>query len=113
MTLRADRTPATLLLALDTGATYSMLTDRTWRMLGFHSSGLGDPISVAAVGGVAAGRWAELSELYALGRRLVGFRVVVVPVAPAARIHGLLGLDFLRGSRLTIDFRRGEIDLET
>jgi hypothetical protein len=30
----------------------------------------------------------------------------------SAQFHGLLGLDFLRGTRLTIDFRRGEIELE-
>ena len=32
---------------------------------------------------------------------------------PAAiAIDGLLGLDFLRGTRLTIDFRNGTIDVE-
>ncbi len=32
---------------------------------------------------------------------------------PRVAFHGLLGLDFLRNSRLTIDFRRGEIELES
>jgi hypothetical protein len=38
--------------------------------------------------------------------------VVVTRLDRRARLDGLLGLDFLRDSRLTIDFRRGEIELE-
>jgi hypothetical protein len=33
-------------------------------------------------------------------------------VPPVSGIHGLLGLDFFRGQRLTIDFHIEEITLE-
>lgn len=112
-TLRADGSEATLVLALDTGATFSMLSDRAWRILGFDASRMGVPVQMAAVGGMASGRWAELAELSALGRKTFKVRIAVVHTPPRVLFHGLLGLDFFRGSRLTIDFRRGEIELET
>lgn len=36
---------------------------------------------------------------------------VVLHDLPAARFDGILGLDFLRGQELTIDFRQGLITL--
>ncbi|MGH2608767.1 MAG: retroviral-like aspartic protease family protein [Tepidiformaceae bacterium] len=111
-TVRADGLDVTLILALDTGATYSMLTRRAWELLGHSDAELGETVSVAAVGAVASGRWGELPRIAVLGRRAAPWQVAVMEM-PRVAFHGLLGLDFLRNSRLTIDFRRGEIELES
>lgn len=39
------------------------------------------------------------------------FEVVGMTLPPSASVDGLLGLDFLRDPCLTIDFRRGKIEL--
>ena len=41
-----------------------------------------------------------------------GLVVVCHTLPPSAGVDGLLGLDFLRNSRLTIDFRSGQIVLD-
>jgi hypothetical protein len=40
------------------------------------------------------------------------FLVAVGKLPRGLRIDGLLGLDFLQDTKLAIDFRRGEIELE-
>jgi hypothetical protein len=39
------------------------------------------------------------------------FPVLWLPLPPAVRVDGLLGLDFFRGLVLTLDFARGQISL--
>jgi hypothetical protein len=62
--------------------------------------------------GVAYASHIRVSRIAALGEEKVGFPVVCYTLPPAAAIDGLLGLDFLRGRRLAIDFREGLIELD-
>jgi hypothetical protein len=50
-------------------------------------------------------------RLTALGQSKANFRVLALPISPVPTADGVLGLDFLRGHLLTIDFRTGQIDL--
>jgi hypothetical protein len=52
-----------------------------------------------------------LTRLTALGQDRIGFSVLAHTLPVSASVHGLLGLDFLRGGVLTIDFRSGQIAL--
>lgn len=52
-----------------------------------------------------------LNRFSALGHHRLGFRVLAHSLPPAAGIDGLLGLDFLRGCMLTMDFRGATITL--
>jgi len=52
-----------------------------------------------------------VDALEALGLRRSQLPVLAVPLPPTIGVDGLLGLDFLRDNRLTIDFRKGRIDL--
>ena len=52
-----------------------------------------------------------ISRIEALGHVRAGLSVLAHTLPPSAGIDGLLGLDFLRGQRLTIDFRTGDITL--
>ncbi len=52
-----------------------------------------------------------LNRMSALGQHQIGIRVLAFDLPQATGVDGLLGLDFLRDSRLTIDFRPGEITL--
>lgn len=52
-----------------------------------------------------------LNRMSALGRHRLAFTVVAHSLPSAARIDGLLGLDFLRDGVLTLDFIHGQITL--
>ena len=52
-----------------------------------------------------------LEKLVALGRIRPGFPVLGHTLPPSAGVDGLLGLDFLRGQSLTVDFRVGQVTL--
>ena len=50
-------------------------------------------------------------RIAALGVERMNFPLIAHTLPPSASIDGLLGLDFLRGCRLTVDFRTGRITL--
>ena len=52
-----------------------------------------------------------VSRLKALGEHRVNFPVLSHTLPSSASVDGLLGLDFLRGKVLRIDFRQGTLAL--
>lgn len=98
-------------LAVDTGTIYTMVRPAFLAAVGADESA--DIVTLATVGGVTSASRVRLPFLRSLGVERSDLAVVARDLPRGLRIDGLLGLDFLRGSRLTIDFRRGEIDLET
>ena len=53
-----------------------------------------------------------LASIVALGVQRTTFKVLSLEFPPGAGIDGLLGLDFLRDSVLTIDFRKATLMLD-
>jgi len=52
-----------------------------------------------------------LTRFSALGKHRFGFRVTAHDLPATVPIDGILGLDFLDGHVLAIDFRAGTVDL--
>lgn len=102
----------TILLALDTGSGYTVLTPNLIEALGYQVTGDNPTTRIATVTEVVTRPRVTVDEVLALGLRRSGLEVVVSALPRGVGFHGLLGLDFLHNSRLTIDFRRGEIELE-
>jgi hypothetical protein len=50
--------------------------------------------------------------LEALGKRRRGMEIVAHSLPKGASVDGLLGLDFLRRTKLTIDFRKYVVKLD-
>ena len=97
-------------LALDTGATTTLINTAHLVLAGFNPSSASIvPITIAS--GIHYVPKLPVTSLEALGTKRSNFSVLAVPLPPTAGIDGLLGLDFLRGKHLTIDFNRGTIDL--
>ena len=97
-------------LAVDTGASFTLLSPAVLSSVGAHPLA-GRGLRIATVSGLVAASISELSWLGCLGHRRDDFPVLIHAPPPGARIDGLLGLDFLRGRRLTIDFGAGTIEL--
>ena len=98
-------------LALDTGATTTLMDPIVLLSTGFDPSTATEHVFITAASGVLYVPKVEVNALEAMGIRRPSLKVLAMPLPPSAGIDGLLGLDFFRDKRLTIDFRKGQIDL--
>lgn len=98
-------------LILDTGATTSRLTDVAPIALGYDPAASPDRVQMTTGSQVLSVPKLVVTRLSALGQHRFGFPVLAHTLPDAASVHGLLGLDFLRGGVLTVDFRLGRVAL--
>ena len=98
-------------LALDTGATGSMINWDVAVLLGYDPASEKERIQVITGSGVEFAPRIVVSKVEALGRSLENFPVLCHTLPPSATVDGLLGLDFFRGLRLVVDLREGIIVL--
>ncbi|MGO9260327.1 MAG: hypothetical protein ACLQU1_29070 [Bryobacteraceae bacterium] len=68
-------------------------------------------VQVTTGSGVEFAPRVELQKLSTLGQERVKFPVLGHTLPPSAGVDGLLGLDFFRGLRLTIDFQSAQLHL--
>lgn len=100
-----------VVLALDTGATVSIVAEQVLTAIGYarpfegHSMDILTPTERLRVNRV------EVASLAALGMKRTPFLVVPNRFPPETMFHGLLGLDFLAGKKLCLDFATGELEL--
>ena len=96
---------------LDTGASWTVLTWEAAVNCGYDPAA-GGRFQIVTASGLEMCSEIVVSEFRALGRCLRDFRIVCHPLPPAIGADGLLGLDFFRATKLTIDFRVGEVGLD-
>ena len=99
-------------LAVDTGATQTMLNAGPLALVGYEPSLVPDRVQVTTGSGVEYAPRLRVSSMKALGQGREDFPVLAHTLPPSARIDGLLGLDYMKGLRLTIDFPRGTVALQ-
>ena len=109
--LSGPASQADLRLILDTGATSSLIRSTILVAAGYDPDTATDRVTVAMGNGVELVPRIVLNRLSTLGRHRLAFPVLAHSLPPAAGIDGLLGLDFLRGSVLTLDFPAATITL--
>lgn len=102
---------AVLRLALDTGATGTVVNVGMLVAVGYDPALVPHRVQVTTGSGVEFAPRVTLSKLAALGQERHDFSVLGYTLPPSAGVDGLLGLDFLRGQSLTIDFRSGRVTL--
>ena len=100
-----------LRLALDTGATGTVVNIGMLVTIGYDPALARDRIQITTGSGVEFVPRVTLDKMTALGQERTDFQVMGHTLPPSAGIDGLLGLDFFRGQSLTVDFRTGEVTL--
>ena len=100
---------AVLRLALDTGATSTLINTAMLVSLGYDPGVALDRVQVTTGSGIEFAPQITLSKLRALDQEHAGFPVLCHTLPPSAGVDGLLGLDFFRGQRLNIDLRIGQV----
>jgi predicted aspartyl protease len=100
-----------LRLALDTGATATLINVGPLATVGYDPALTSERVQVTTGSNVEFLPQVEVTRLSALGQTRIAFLVLAHTLPPSAGVDGLLGLDFLRGQRLEIDFLEGSISL--
>lgn len=103
---------ARLRLALDTGATRTMVNAAVLVSLGYDPALSTDRVQVTTGSAIEYVARVTLVRIAALEQQRSSMSVLAHTLPPSASIDGLLGLDFLRERRLCLDFRAGSIELD-
>jgi hypothetical protein len=77
--------------------------------IGYDPSLSPDRVQVTTGSGVEYAPRIKVSRFGALGQERASFPILSHTLPPSAGIDGLLGLDFLRGQKLDVDFRNGHL----
>jgi hypothetical protein len=101
----------TLRLGLDTAATTTLIARPMLIAIGYDPAADVFPAKVTTASGVVFVDHVKLRKFTALGQEWTDFEVLCHALPPSMSVDGVLGLDFLRGHVLTIDFRAGQITL--
>ena len=97
-------------LALDTGATSSMINWDIAVLLGYDPASEKERIQITTGSGVEFAPRIVIETVEVMGKSLNNFPMLCHTLPPSATVDGLLGLDFFRGERLILDFRAGCVD---
>ncbi len=111
-TLYLGKRPETVRLGLDTGATRTVISRQIALHLGYEPAESDRRTRIITGSGAISVPLLKIDRLEALGKALTNVPVLCHTLPSRAAIDGVLGLDFLRGRRLTIDFRAGQLALE-
>ena len=96
-------------LALDTGATSTLVNTELIVFLGYDPATSSDRIQVTTGSGVEFCSRLLVKSIEALGRSIEDFPVLCHTLPPTSQVDGLLGLDFFRGCQLNIDLKSGTL----
>lgn len=99
-------------LALDTGASRTLLSPKVLTVVGCPIPTDAESLAVTTGSRREIMPKVVLPELAALGHAVRNFPVLAHQLPASTSVHGLLGLDFFAGCRLELDFRAGTILLE-
>lgn len=98
-------------LALDTGATGSLVNWDIAVLLGYDPAIVHDRVQVTTGSGIEFAPRINIIRIEALGRTQDRFPLICHTLPPTAGVDGLLGLDFFRGTYLTIDMISGIVNI--
>jgi predicted aspartyl protease len=102
---------AVINLALDTGATRSLVNAGILVSIGCDPALADERYQVTTGSGVEFVPVVTVKRLSTLGMTREGFSLLSHTLPPSSCVDGLLGVDFLHGTSLHIDFRQDVISL--
>jgi predicted aspartyl protease len=101
----------TINLALDTGAVGTLINLARLVGVGYDPNAAAKQVRLTTSSGSAVAVRFPVLRLKAPGQQRTNFPVVAHALPATVSVDGLLGLDFLRGLTLTVDFRLGRVSL--
>lgn len=99
-------------MALDTGATYTMLPWKIARVLGLKPEVSERRVDIITASGVESVPLVNLKSIRLLDKKINNIDIVIHDLPPKSYVDGLLGLSFLRNFNMHINFKEGYFELE-
>ena len=112
VSLEGPGTTVSAIFCLDTGATSAAVDRRIAVALGYHPGNTVEHAQVITGSGIEMMPRIRFNKIEALGGERQNFPILCHTFPSGSPFDGLLGLDFFRNQRLTIDFREGLISLD-
>ena len=100
-----------LILALDTGATTTVIPTAVALALGYNLSNPKGQIGLLTASGAASAKVITVRKLTAIGETVEDIEVLCHNLPGNSAIKGLLGLNFLKHFNVNISFSTGTIEL--
>jgi hypothetical protein len=94
-------------LALDTGTTGSVVNWDIIMLLGYDPAIVAERVQMTTGSGVEFVPRIRVKKIEASRRERRNFPNLCHTIPPSTTVDGVLGLDFFRGKRLVLDFRKG------
>lgn len=105
--LYGDKGKTIARLALDTGATFSLINWDIAILLGYDPAVSQERIRITTGSGVEFTSKIQVKKVEIVGRTLENFPILCHTLPPTSSVDGVLGLDFFRGMYLMIDLKKG------
>ena len=99
-------------MALDTGATYCIAPFETIEKIGYEPANSKEIIPINTASGLIHAPLVRIKSLNVLGEVVENIEILCHNIPNVSRIEGLLGLNYLKHFKLTIDFKKGILELE-
>ncbi len=101
----------TIKMIVDTGATYTTIPWSIAESLGYEPHLSEDKATITTAEGVIKVPLIKIDKMNVLEKGAKDVTVMVHDLPETSRVDGLLGLSYLRNFKLTIDFRKGVLEL--
>ena len=99
-------------MALDTGASYTMIPWETAEALGLQPEISTKKANMITASGIEKVPVVTVDSIRTFGKLVNNVEVIVHDLPPRSHVDGLLGLSFLKHFKLTVDFRNGYLEIE-
>lgn len=108
--LKAKR-KITVRMAIDTGATYTLIPWKIIQALGIELKKSKEYISIVTASTTEQAPLIKIPSFSILGRERKNLKAVIHDLPPASRVDGLLGLNVLQAFKIKIDFSKNVIEI--
>jgi clan AA aspartic protease (TIGR02281 family) len=98
-------------VALDTGATYTMIPWEIAEALGYKPEMSKEKVTLITASGVETAPLIEIKKIKFLGEGLDNVPVVCHDLPPKSYVTGLLGSSFLKHFKITMDYPKGIFEI--
>jgi predicted aspartyl protease len=98
-------------LALDTGATWTLVSWEPAVLLGYDPASIQQRTAITTGSGIEYCPKLNLLRVEALGKSVSSLEVLCHTLPPTSRVDGLLGLNFLSRFSVSLNFKQGYITI--
>ncbi len=98
-------------MALDTGATYTMIPWKVARALGLNPEISERRVNITTASGIESVPLVSLKSITLFDKKVENIDVVIHDLPPMSYVDGLLGLSFLKKFEVYLNFRKGILEI--